>query len=198
MCDCPQYLVDAHAICVSAQEPSRLGHPYDCMDAHKFSWSPKFIREHPKLRVDIHAISWMPKTSWLHTLSRDRPQITWESVHTLGHPQNFGRPYRNVDAQITQVDAHKFTPELTPISQTWPRVSQRNVDVQAVWRWAPKMGVPTFVRPCPEVWTRPFLRLRPHQTFHTPASLHAPSFSKFSHSKNLTFWWLTIYCECCR
>lgn len=161
------------------------------MGLHTIVWTlTKFVGS------QIHA--WSPIISWLRTLSRGRPQITWESEHTVGRPGIYGRQLRNVGVQIILVVAHKFTPELTPISQTWPQVSQRNVGAQAVWRWTPKMGVPTFVRPCPEVWTRPFLRLRPHQTFHAPASLHTPSFSKFSHPKNLTFWQLAIYCECRR
>ena len=40
LCDCPQYLVEAHAICVSVQGPPRLGRPHDCMDAHKIRGRP--------------------------------------------------------------------------------------------------------------------------------------------------------------
>lgn len=68
------------------------------------------------------------------------------------------------------------------------------VDAQVVWAWTHKMGASTLVRPCPEPWERPFLRLLAHETFHAPASPRAPSFSKFSSLKCLTFWPMHIYC----
>ena len=95
------------------------------MGAHTIVWTlTKFVG------AQIHA--WSPIISWLRTLSRDRPQITWVSEHTVGRPGIYGRQLRNVGVQIIRVVAHKFTPELTPISQTWPRVSQRNVGVQII------------------------------------------------------------------
>lgn len=129
------------------------------MGLHTIVWTlTKFVG------AQIHA--WSPIISWLRTLSRDRPQITWVSEHTVGRPGIYGRQLRNVGVQIIRVVAHKFTPELTPISQTWPRVSQRNVGAQVVWRWAPKMGThiwasmprsldaPIFAPPSPPNFSR--------------------------------------------
>lgn len=103
------------------------------------------------------------------------------------------------DADLAVHDVYVWSPKImgvagcTRASIVASRFALRVV-AQVVWAWTRKMGTSTLVRPCPEPWERPFLRLLAHETFHAPASPRAPSFSKFSSLKCLTIWSLYIYC----
>lgn len=125
-------------------------------------------------RLDMHESCGRVDKSWTCIVT-----LTWPpTTCACGRPKLWAR-----------LDVH--------VRPLWPSVSS--------CAWSPRScghGHTKWARPhwCAHAraWERPFLRLLAHETFHAPASLHAPSFSKFSSLKCLTFWPMYIYCLCRR